>query len=817
MKQTSQPLIPPLVPVILAMITGILAGNASSPSHLLLAVMFFGMLAPVFFTGYSGPKFFVFCICFLAGVWSGYQSYQMHFPHLPAGHVSRFYNDPDITLAGRIVSFSRQYPYKNRVVLDCRKIITTDADGNALAIAARGRVYVNIYGKNGSLPGFNDHIECPGPIRPIRNFGNPGAFDYQTFLKRQGIFGAVHTGAEKITLVPAENLFGFTRWMQGLEKTRNQFYHFIMTRLNHQDAAHILAALVTGKKQQMPPQIRDTFSQAGASHLLAISGLHLGILSLIFYNFFYWILAGFSPLVISARARKIAGMLTLVPLGVYALFCGFSPSTQRAFIMISIFMIAFLGEKQSHPINILAGAGILILMADPGSLFSISFQLSFSAVLFIVLGLGVVAGYQKLHIPLVPKFMVSICIVTVLAGLGTFPLIALYFNMLSLVQIPANLVLVPVIGFVCLPLGLVSLVFWPVFPGISAVLLTMAAKLVSFCLSFVAWLTGFPFSWFHLPSLSVYDVAAIYAVMGAGYYLLSFKRTKPAILVCTAIITIVSVHGIRQLTPAKLSDHMSITVLDVGQGNAALIQTIEGKNILVDGGGFSGGSNFDTGRHIVAPFLWQQRIMELDAVILTHPDTDHMNGLVFILENFKVGSLVKNADKSTRKGYEKIMAACRRRQIPVFIPDCSQNKMTYGKTQLEFFQCESVQPGLDFNNNSLVFKLKFKTFYMLFPGDIMETREELLARAVQKHPGAKILLAPHHGSNTSSTKFFLDKVHPESVIISCGFNNRYGFPHPDVLDRYRQKGIHIFRTDTHGAVTITSSGNGYTIVTHKGG
>ena len=818
MKQPSQPLVPPLVPVILAMITGILAGNASSPSNLIVAVLFFfGMLAAVFFATYSSHKFFIFCICFLAGVWSGYQSYLMHFPHLPPGHVSRFYNDPGIRLAGRVVSFSRQYPYKNRVVLACRKIITTDAKGEAFSIAATGRVYVNVYGKNGCLPRINDHIQCPGPIRPIRNFGNPGGFDYQTFLKRQGIFGAVHTGADKITLLPAENLLLFNRFLQGVEKTRNRFYHFVMTRLKNQDTAHILAALVTGKKQQMPAHLRDNFSRAGASHLLAISGLHLGILSIIFYNLFNWILSGFPSLVIPARARKTAGMLTLVPLCLYAFFCGFSPSTQRAFIMISIFMIAFLGEKQTHPLNILAGAGILILMADPGSLFSISFQLSFSAVLFIILGLGVIARYQMPHIPLVPGFLVSICMVTVFAGLGTFPLIARYFNMVSLVQIPANLVLVPVIGFICLPLGLVSLVFWPLAPGISAVFLTMAAKLVSFCLLFIDWLTGFPFAWSHLPSLSLYDVAAIYAVMGAGFYTVSLKRTKPVIMVCAAIITIVCVHGIRELTKTRLSRHMSITVLDVGQGSAALIQTIEGKKILVDGGGFSGGTSFDTGRHIVAPFLWQQRIMALDAVILTHPDADHMNGLVFILENFKVGSVVKNADKSLRKEYEHIMAACRNRQIPVFIPDCTQNKMIYDNTQFEFFQCESVQPGLDANDNSLVFKLKFKTFYMLFPGDIMETREGLLARAVQQHPGARILLAPHHGSNTSSTKVFLDKVHPESVIISCGFDNRYGFPHPDVLDRYRQKGIRIFRTDAHGAVTITSSGNGYTIVTHKGG
>jgi len=816
-KNLSHPLVPPLVPVILAMVTGTLAGNVFSHAHLLMAVFCFAVLAALFLAGFFFRRWPVFWICLLAGIWSGYQSFYIHSPQLLPGHVSHFYNDPDIQIVGRIVSFSRKYPHKIRVVLDCKKIVRTDPDTGPRAIFATGRLYLNIYGKNAHPLKFHDLIQCPGPIRPIRNFGNPGAFDYQTFLKRQGIFGAVHTGADKVAIVPEENAFVFIRGIQALENTRNRFYHFTMTRLDHQDPAHVMAALVTGIKQQMPEKIKDLFARSGASHLLAISGLHLGILSLIFFYLFYGILSCFPRLLVSAKARKAAGILTLVPLGLYALFCGFSPSTQRAFIMISLFMFSFLGEKQSHPVNTLAGAGIIILLADPGALFSISFQLSFTAVLFIILGLGVAGKYQTPHIPKILKMPTSICLVTVLAGLGTFPLIARYFNMISMVQIPTNLLLVPFIGFVCLPLGLVSLLIWPFFPDVSEVFLAMAAKLVSLCLGFLDWLTDLPFAWSHVPSLSVADMVVMYTAMGAGFCLLLFQRTKPVIMVCSAIITMTGIYGIQKTARTNVPGHMVITVLDVGQGNAALIQTIEGKNMLVDGGGFPGTSGFDTGRHVVAPFLWQQRIMALDAVILTHPDADHMNGLVFILENFTTGMLVTNGDKSSYDAFARIMAACDRRQIPVFVPDCSKKQIGYDKTAVRFFQCESVREGLDSNNNSLVFRLELQDFSMLFPGDIMETRERLLAQVSQKDFISSILLSPHHGSNTSSTKIFLDKIHPESVIISCGFNNRYKFPHPDVLDRYRQRGVQVFRTDTHGAVTITSSGNGYTIATHKGG
>ncbi|MCA1786216.1 MAG: ComEC family competence protein, partial [Desulfobacteraceae bacterium] len=338
-----------------------------------------------------------------------------------------------------MVSFSRQYPYKTRMVVDCQTIVTTDADGRRQTIAAKGRVYVNVYGTPDSSFGFYDRIRFSGPIRPIRNFGNPGAFDYQLFLKRQGIFGAVHTGIDKIEVLSDDNLSGLIQWIQHLEKTRNRFHHYVMTSLNHQDGAHILAALVTGIKYRLPTDIRDLFAKAGTSHLLAISGLHMGILSLIFFFLLYRMLSVFPRLLIGGGAKKTAGVITLIPLCLYGVFSGFSPATQRAFIMIAIFMFSFLGEKQSHPINTLAGAGILILLADPAALFSISFQLSFTAVLFIILGMGIIGRYGGFAIAGIPGFMMSICVLTVLAGFGTFPLIAGYFNLVSLVQIPANL------------------------------------------------------------------------------------------------------------------------------------------------------------------------------------------------------------------------------------------------------------------------------------------------------------------------------------------------------------------------------------------
>ncbi len=229
------------------------------------------------------------------------------------------------------------------------------------------------------------------------------------------------------------------------------------------------------------------------------------------------------------------------------------------------------------------------------------------------------------------------------------------------------------------------------------------------------------------------------------------------------------------------------------------------------------GTGFDVGRYVVAPFLWHRKVTALDAVILTHPDSDHMNGLVFVMENFTVGTLVKNTDVSNHESYDRIMAACRKKGIPVMVPDCENDSMAWDRTRLQFFQCASVGPDLSFNDHSVVFKLTLDQFSMLFTGDIMTKRERRLAAQADKDLTARLLLAPHHGSDTSSTRNFLDRVQPEGVVISCGFRNPYRFPHPNVLDRYRHRGVQIFRTDAHGAVTITTNGTGYAIATHYPG
>jgi competence protein ComEC len=535
-----------------------------------------------------------------------------------------------------------------------------------------------------------------------------------------------------------------------------------------------------------------------------------------FYFVFYHLLGLFPVLLMTGIAKKTAGILTLIPLLAYGIFSGVSPSTQRAFIMISIFMIAFLSERENNPLNTLALAAIVILIIDCSALFSISFQLSFGALLSIFIGFSLVRIRGWIPQPGVLALFIMPALVTLFAGLGTFPLIAHYFNLVSFVQLVSSLLLVPLIGFVCLPLGLLAFCFLPFLPGLAKVFVIVCQYLLSFSINYLEFLTGFECSWSRIVGIDTGMTVVLYCFLASIGLMVARQKKIGLVFMAMAVLTGLVCFGIgfkTRLFPEK----MIITILDVGQGNAALIQTIEGKNILVDGGGFSGRSRFDVGRYVVGPFLWSQRILCLDAVILTHPESDHMNGLVYILENFPVNLLIKNQDTRSTKAYGELMALCQEKKIQIWHPAKQNTRFDFDRTRFLFFTDRAGPFHQNLNNNSLVFQVRFGKVTLLFPGDILKDREFILARKMGRRLKSSLLVSPHHGSITSSSKIFLDKVKPESVVISCGVGNPYGFPHPDVLERYRKRGYTVFRTDINGAVTISSDGIDTTISTCKGG
>jgi competence protein ComEC len=684
-----------------------------------------------------------------------------------------------------------------------------------IPVKVQGLILLNIYDKKKGTFQYGDVVQFTSAIKPIRNFSNPNGFDYERHMKFAGVSGSAYANAGKIRVIP-HPMDVRIKIMRGLEQLRNRFFYFTMDKMEDKRAGAILVALVTGKREAIPLELKDLFSKAGTSHLLAISGLHFSIVAMGFYLIFYTLLAWFPRLLMTGVAKKTAGILTLIPLLFYGIFSGFSPSTQRAFIMTSIFMIAFLSERENNPLNTLALAAVVILTFDSCALFAISFQLSFGALLFIIIGFSLMKIRGWTPRAGIMSLIIIPVLVTFFAGLGTFPLIAHYFNLVSFVQIVSNFLLVPLMGFVCLPLGLIAFLFLPIFPGLAEALVIVCQRILSVCITYIEFLTRFEFSWSRIIGIDGVEVVIFYLFLAAICLIISRQRKTGLVLMSMAVLAGSFCFG-TGLKTRMFPQKMTITILDVGQGNSALIQTIEGKNILVDGGGFSSRSSFDIGRYVVGPFLWSQKILCLDAVILTHPESDHMNGLLYILKNFKVNLLIKNQDTRSIRAYGELMALCHDKKIRIWHPAQGDAMLDFDRTFFAFFT-DLVEPShQNLNNNSLVFQVRFKDLTLLFPGDIHQERELILARKKGRELKSSLLISPHHGSLTSSSKIFLDKVKPESVIISCGAGNPYGFPHPIVLERYYKRGYTVFRTDINGALTISSDGIDTHILTFKGG
>jgi competence protein ComEC len=256
-----------------------------------------------------------------------------------------------------------------------------------------------------------------------------------------------------------------------------------------------------------------------------------------------------------------------------------------------------------------------------------------------------------------------------------------------------------------------------------------------------------------------------------------------------------------------------VTVLDVGQGTAVVVEAPGGEVILVDGGGFSDTSTFDVGEKILAPFLWHNKIASVQILALTHPNSDHLNGLIYIAKNFNVREFWSNGETAQTQGYGKLRRITDREEIATLTCTDQTGPRFFGDLKVEF-----LYPGKDFmaridrapwndsNNNSMVLKFTHGKYSVLVTGDIMAAAERELAVQAGERLHSTVLVVPHHGSRSSSTQGFLDQVKPRYGIIPCGWRNRYHFPHPSVLNRLAGYTRHVFRTDLDGAVQLVSDG-----------
>jgi competence protein ComEC len=409
-------------------------------------------------------------------------------------------------------------------------------------------------------------------------------------------------------------------------------------------------------------------------------------------------------------------------------------------------------------------------------------------------------------------FAVSLC-----ASWGTLPICLYYFNLASFSGLLANCVVIPLMGYLSVGLGLVGALAGAVSVPAAVACHTVNGVILEWTIAFIGWMAALPYSAVRAVTPSLVEIGLFYTLTWAGMALVLRRRSRPpasgrprlaAAVMAVGLLVAAADAGYWTYQRFWRGD-LRVTAIDVGQGSAVLVELPGGHTLLVDGGGTANRSIFDVGAAVVAPFLWRQKIRTIDTLILTHANSDHLNGLIFIAEAFRVGALWSASDQFEHPGYAELIRVCDARGIdrPPFAG--LERVQMFGPARLEILH-PPADPAAgrfrDENNRSIVTRVGLGSHAVLIPGDVMQAAEKGIVRAAGDRLRSSVLLAPHHGSRTSSSEEFVRAVAPEAVLISCGGRPGSGMPHPVVLERYRAQGARVWRTDQGGALRVVADG-----------
>ncbi|MBI5664225.1 MAG: DNA internalization-related competence protein ComEC/Rec2 [Nitrospirae bacterium] len=735
--------------------------------------------------------------------------------------------DEELYIQGTIIDVPEMSGEKLRFTIS-EVVIEKQSIHGSIRLVVIPEVYGDDFDE--SLAGPGDRISAIARLRVPGTFRNPGVYAYD--LKKEGIVATGYIKQMKIIAGGAGLLDGISKIRQKLGRTINKS----LTAEN----APFHNAMITGLTGGISREMRDAFGSTGLAHVLSISGTHFGLLAFIFFTITK---SGMKRLPIKYLTRmtlyitptRIAAGLTLPVLAVYAVLSGLSTPTIRSFIMVFIYMLALLLGRRGQWLNSLSIAATLILLWNPEALFELSFILSFAAVLSI--------GYVLEHRakiaednPTQPPFkkggasisssdrpvsffsregiiealkgiygkIVTGLFMTIAAVLGTAPFVALYFKQFPLISPLTNLVVTPLICFVVLPLGLVSsfialILNMPFMP-----LNGLIDTLTNFTLRLISSFTNIPYVNVHIHNPSFVIVAGYFVSL---IFLVKSKRKWRAAPLALVI-------GIYLVSPYVKEDKLSVTFLDAGQGDSAVVELPGKKVMLIDG---STGDP-DMGRMVIAPYLWSKGIRKVDYMVMSHPHPDHYGGLIYVADNMDVGEIWFNGMVSD--GAEELFRRAGIKNIPYKILNRgavleSEGYRIYVMHPYdEFYASSATEEYSTRNSDSLVLKIESDDASILFTGDIeQEAEDDILFLGSRLK--SDIIKVPHHGGRTSSSEGFINAVAPQIAVISAGRGNSFGHPHKDTLDRYEKAGAKVFRTDMNGAVTISLSRNAYQVETYE--
>ena len=816
----------PLIAPLAAIAAGILAARyiPFAPHELMAAIAAFLLLGVLAIWRKSG--FLAGVCCWLGLFFAGALLWVANLPAPP----------PELNVEGREVAILGGCVIEPPAVSGERERFLLELEPHA-------RVEVTLYTKTEgeALPPlrYGQIVEMDARIRKPRNYGNPGAFDYAHYLARQDIFWTASGAADTVRVLPGRCGSRFGKFVMDLRAGSLGR----ISRLYRGNAYRtgMMQAILLGQNYQLQRVWTEEYRNTGTFHVLVISGTHVAILA----AFFLFLLRlCFVP-------ESLALPLTVAAAWLYALVAGWGAPCVRSAAGLTLFTVASLLYRRRRPLNLLAAVALGFLVLRPDDLFDASFQLTFLAVAFLgafatpliratsgprsraladlrdtdrdpafapavaqfrvemrllaetverVFRLPARVARASVTVPTrVLFFLYEITVISAVIQTGLALPMIVYFHRLGISGLSANALVVPVMG-VAVPVGFVA-----VFTGWNWVA-RLGGGLLQLSHAIVSWHAHIEPS-LRIPTPPVWlGIAFAAALIAAALARGKWWRALTGLAVAAALALLIWQPFPPDIHPGQLE----MTAIDVGQGDSILLVFPNGQKMLMDGGGIASfghatRTQLDTGEDVVAPYLWQRQFRRVDVVALSHAHADHIGGLPAVVADFHPRELWTGAtpDDPLWRKLRDTAVANGVRITPLEAP----SHFAFGGAEIEVLApLAGYVPGdTPRNNDSLVLRVRYGRRSFLLCGDVERQVERRMLEEGEIQP-TDVLKVAHHGSRTSSTEGFLTAAQPLFAVISAGFENSYGHPNRDVLERLAAHQAVVYRTDLDGLVSIRTDG-----------
>ena len=721
------------------------------------------LLAPLLWLAVRRPLW-IAPVFFVAGVmWVSFRAGIILDDSLPHELEGR-----NLVVEGRIVDIPRKAEFGRRFELE---VMRADLDGEPVHVPRKILLNSREYSFQ---PRAGETWRLLVRLNRPHGYQNPGGFDYEAHLFRDRIRakGYVRDDMAPQRLDHEPAWYDIDRWRQDLGDR-------IRALLQDNEYAGIVVALANGDGRGLGAEQWQVLRRTGTLHLVAISGLHISLIAGVVFFLARWLWALPGTTVLRLPAPQFGAICALLAAAFYSGMAGFVVPTQRALIMLTVAMAGILLRRRFPPSQLLAVAGLAVLLYDPLAVMSAGFWLSFAAVaviLFVMHGdrsgksVAWKLGYIQWAI-----------------ALGMLPLMLAMFQQVSLVAPVANMLAVPVFDLMAVPLTLLGTLMLGFAPDVAGFLFKLAAWLLQMLWLALTWLADLSFSQWTQPA-PVWWALLCGAV---GVALLLAPRGWPARWV--GAVWLLPLFLLRPPLPA--AGEVWFTLLDVGQGLSAVVRTRE-HTLLFDAGPRFG--DFDTGKAVVEPYLRVVGVRRLDTLIVSHGDTDHIGGVESVLRALPVANVLSSVTENL-----SMAQLCRSGQ-------------SWNWDGVDFVVLGPEDAGADRRNDaSCVLMVRSRHGNILLPADIEAKAEKRLVQTWGDRLRSEILVAPHHGSKTSSTPAFIEAVAPRHVLFPAGYRNRYRHPHPTVVHRYVARGVVLYDSASSGALEFRLNANGLDVAAYR--